>query len=231
MLAPWFQTVVIFLFWPLVLFGLFGSLRYFKSAKNRKEAWLWYGPVFFLLVFFIFGRQVWDALTLRYLTFFQFFIPALLAFCALSANPKKWHWKGLLILWMALHGSMLVFGFYSSSGQHPAQHIASRLEEMGLKAGFSEYWVSEPVRYFSKDRVLLNPYDVPPLSRRVEWASKNTDNIALVWLEGLDRPNLWGEVTRQIQSLNYHPLFKQNYPEEGWSVTVWKKDKKHPPVH
>jgi hypothetical protein len=47
----------------------------------------------------------------------------------------------------------------------------------------------------------------------------------LVWLEGLDHPDIWDEVVRQIQGLGYRPVFKQSFPEEGWSVFIWQKNK------
>jgi hypothetical protein len=144
----------------------------------------------------------------------------------LTSTQKAWKNLSLLIalaLWMLFDGLALGWNLQRYAGVHPAQLIANRLEGMGLKAGFANYWVSQPVRYFSRDQILLNSYNGRPISRRAEIAARNSHEIALVWLKGLDNPDELKEVSSQIESLGYRLSFMQSYSEEGWSITVWTK--------
>jgi hypothetical protein len=225
--AAWTHLVIPAVFWPLLVLSLAGSFFFFSGKKCWNEAFLWLAPFALFLFFFIFGSQSWDVLTFRYLGLFQIF-PGILTglFAAFLDRPlKNVYLLALIAVWIIFHGVMLSRTWMGNSPEHPAQHIAYRLEQMGVTAGFANYWVSEPVRYFSKNEVLLTPYDQPALSGQAEMAAQTSERIALVWLEGLDHPGLWDEVVRQIQSLHYHPVLKRVFAEEGWSVFIWQKNK------
>jgi hypothetical protein len=221
--SHWFLAP--YLFWPLLGTTFLASLAFFRSSTRLSEMGLWWTPSILFILFFIFGRQAWDALTLRYLGFWQL-APAIflgLWMISLRSRLESIFFYFILISWFFLNSFFLVLGIERTPLEHPAQRIAFRLEQEGYQAGFSSYWVSEPVCYFSEDRVLLAPYDHSPISRKVTFASQNKEKIALVWVEGLDHPNILEKVVRQIESLGYHLISKSVFKEEGWSIMGWEK--------
>jgi hypothetical protein len=218
-------TLTPYFFWPLLGFTLLAPIVFFRSATGLKDIWLWLMPPILFVFFFIFGKQAWDALTLRYLSFWQL-VPAIflgLWMVSFRGRHERIFFTFVLGLWVLFNSVFLIIDFENSNKEHPGQRIAARLEQAGYRAGFSNYWVSEPVCYFSNDRVLLTPYNHSPISRKALAASRNNNEIALVWVDGLDRPSVFGEVVRQIESLGYRRISKSDFKEEGWSITGLRK--------
>jgi hypothetical protein len=230
LLAPvsgiWTERVSPFIFWSLFIAGLVGMAKYFREKNQWKEAWVWWGPPFLMLAVFVFGSQVWDSLSLRYLGFLQVLPGFSISFwiASLGKNERKLGPVAVLAVWILLQGGLFIWDYGVVKRENPAYRIIARMEQMDCKTGYANYWVSEPVRYFSNEEILLTPYDQAPYSRRAGIAAQTSKKIALVWLEGLDHPDVFDEVVRQIQSLHYHAAFKQSFPEEGWSVFIWEKN-------
>ncbi len=63
-------------FGVLLALTLAVALKAILGKLDDKEMLLWFLPPVFFLAFFIFGNQAWDALTLRYIGFWQYFIPS-----------------------------------------------------------------------------------------------------------------------------------------------------------
>jgi len=79
------------------------------------------------------------------------------------------------------------------------------------------------VGYFSNGRVLLTPFDHPPLSRRALSAAQHDPKIALVWVEGLDHPERLPEIFRQLKTLGYRPISRTDFDQKSWSVIGLEK--------
>ncbi len=218
MFAPYF-------FWFLITVVIFGSFRFFSFENRFKEIWLWWGPAFLFVLFFIFGGQTWDSLTLRYLSFWQLVPAILLGLWAVSLRGsfKKKVFFIVLVCWVLFNALFLAVSLCQETKESPAQRIAAYLEGESYKAGFANYWVSEPVCYFSNNRVLLAPYNHMPISREATMAAQNSKKIVLVWLEGLDRPETFEKVVDQIKTMGYRPVKKKYFQDEGWFVMFWDK--------
>jgi hypothetical protein len=214
---------------PLIFWTLFGMTAigaFLSIPKPRwEEAVLWGGPFLSFLIFFIFSRQTWDAATLRYIGFGQL-VPALWlgvwASNETSIRSKK-IWIVVLSFWLGFNAVFLINDLRGPTHEHPGAYIAQRLEQMGIRAGFANYWVSEPIRYFSNDQVLIVAYNHPPISRKATFAAQNSREIGLVWLKGLDRPENLPEIENQLWALNYRPGRQFDFTSEGWDVFVWRK--------
>ncbi len=220
----WVSTLI---FWILLGLTLTMVLKTLKGKMESREFLLFFLPPILFLVFFIFGNQAWDALTLRYLGFWQYFIPILLGLVAVGRPlNSRYLWVGIMGLWV-------VFQTFFSVGQlkpHPGQFLAERLEKLGFKTGYSNYWASEVIRYYSGDKLLIAPYDHPPISRQVTEAAQNAPKIALVWIDGLDHPDRLAEVERQLENQGYRPSQKYDFKKEGWSILGFERQASKPPV-
>ncbi len=228
---PWVSFWVPLIFWVLFLATAVGSFLSLRKPRWA-EAILWGGPFLSFLVFFIFGSQSADALTLRYLGFGQL-VPALGLglWAAHSSVVKGWSgklWVILLSLWMVFNAIFLIANLRGPARQHPGAHIAVCLEQAGIRAGFANYWVSETVRYFSRNQILIAAYNRTPLSREAIAAAQNSREIGLIWVEGLDGPQALFEVEGQLRGLSYRLDHRVDFNQEGWSVFVWRKTRPNP---
>ena len=220
-----FWIFIPFFFWFILVITVFGSFRFFSFGNRFKEIWLWWGPAFLFVLFFIFSGQIWDSLTLRYMSFWQL-VPAIflgLWAVSLHSSYEKNFFSIILVFWVLFNTLFLTVGLCRETKENPAQRIATYLDSEGCWAGFANYWVSEPVCYFSNNRVLLAPYNHAPISREATMAAQNSKKIVLVWLEGLDRPETFEKVADQIKVMGYRPVKKKSFKDEGWFVIVWEK--------
>ncbi|MGH7739377.1 MAG: hypothetical protein ACREL1_04450 [bacterium] len=225
----WIDGCVPIVFW--ILFLAVGIGSYFFCQKNFHERLLWWGPFGSFLAFFIFSQQTWDAMTLRYLGFGQMVLGIWLGLWAADASKHRWGklWIVFLSLWIGFNAFFIARNLSGPARIHPGAYISERLEQLGIKAGFANYWVSETVRYFSQDQILIEPYNHSPISRKTLEAAQNSPKIGLIWLDGLDRPSAFPEIEKQLRSLNYKSAGRINFPGEGWRIFVWKKAPR-PPV-
>jgi len=222
----WTSFWVPLIFWVLFLATAIGSFLSLPKPR-RAEAVLWGGPFFSFLFFFILGSQSVDALTLRYLGFGQL-VPALWLgiWAAHSSVLKGWFgklWIVLLSLWVVFNASFLLMNLSGPAREHPGAHIAVCLERAGIRAGFANYWVSETVRYFSHDQILIAAYNRTPLSLQTITAAQNSQEIGLIWVDGLDGPQSLPVVEDQLRSLNYRLERRIDFSREGWNFFVWRK--------
>ena len=219
-LESWEMTSAPFVFWFLWSWALMGTWMALKRRGKLNElVWGW-GPAVLLALFFIFGAQSWDALTLRYLAFWQFFLPTTLGLWASCLiNPfKNFQWCLVVGLWAAVHGFLLIEYFIKAPHENPGHHIEVVLEKNGYEAGYANYWVADLVNYYSGGRVLLEPYNHAPLNKKALAASREKNHVALVWVRGLDLPGSLPEVFRQLRSLGYLPSEKLDFEGEDWMI-------------
>jgi hypothetical protein len=225
-LQPWFVSCTPFVFWGLWLWALGGTWFALRKVKKINEIVLWWGPSLLLAVFFVFGAQSWDALTLRYLSFWQIFLPMTLG---LWASCLKFPWKNIQLVlimccWVVVHGFLLTEYFLKSPYEHPAHHIEVALEQNGYSVGYSNYWCSEVVNYLSEGRVLLEPYDHIP-TNKTAWSEVHRENkIALVWIEGLDHPERFQKILGEIKASGYHVSKRLDFSQEGWFALGFEKE-------
>jgi|GEM_PF-5913830 len=227
---PGWDGLLHVIFWFLLAITFAMVLKSTFDKNEVKETFLFCLPPVFFLAFFVFGNQAWDALTLRYLGFWQFFIPILLGLAAARAGTKikKRFWVLVLSLWIGINTFFLAVRFTESPRPNPGQYLAVKLEQTGYQAGFCNYWASELIRYYSKDKVLMSSYDAAPISQRAFAAAQMSRKIALVWIQGLDHPDRLPEVERQIISLGYRPFQRIDFTGEGWSILGWEKQASKP---
>jgi hypothetical protein len=218
----WFQGFCSWAFVLLVFATFFLGLLTPKEEK-RRERMLLLSPMLMFLLFFIFGSQVWDALSLRYLWFFQF-VPALVLGKAMEYGEKRAAWsKFVLASWMALDLAALaplLFHPYHS----PARAICKELLDRDARCGFANYWASEMIRYESDDQLRFAPYDHSPISFAAYQGSLTAPDTYVVWVQGLDPSTGPQVLSERIAALGYWPVSRTDYPE-GWSLYQWKKRK------
>jgi hypothetical protein len=213
------------IFWLLLALTLAAALKAILGKMERREMLLWFLPPVLFLAFFVFGNQAWDALTLRYIGFWQYFIPILLGMAAAQAG-KSTHrgpWVWVLGLWLLVQTLFLFAQWMGPERPNPGRLLAERVEQAGYHAGYCNYWASELIRFYSQDRVLMAPYNHAPISRRVTEAVQTSPKVALVWVEGLDHPDRFPLVVNQLVLMGYRPSQKIEFKREGWSILGWEK--------
>jgi hypothetical protein len=225
--SPWAgrEILLTFLFWSLFFLGGIFLALYFKGArKERREAFLWLLPPALSLFFFIFGAQVWDSMSLRYLGMWQFFLPAWFGFGALFLTKigKRWIAVCLMVALVAIHGIWLSAYLRVPVRTHPGAWIAGRLESIGVRSGYAHYWVSEVVRYYSKERVLLVPLQDPAAAWR-NLPSVEDSKVVLVWVPGLDKPQSLPGAIQTIEGKGYRLRRRWDQGPEKWTVFLFEK--------
>jgi hypothetical protein len=106
--------------------------------------------------------------------------------------------------------------------RHPAALIAERLENAGIRWGYSNYWVSEVVRYYSKDHVCL----VPNPDLALHWRRTpqiDSSRLVLIWVPGLDKPQYFTEAVQAIEKRGYRCTGRWDQGKENWSVYIFEK--------
>jgi hypothetical protein len=226
----WPDWVVGLVFWVLLAFTLAAAFKGILGKMEKREILLWFLPPALFLAFFVFGNQAWDALTLRYIGFWQYFIPILLGLAAAQAGKSilRGPWVWVLGLWLLVQTLFLVAQWIGPERPNPGRLLAERVEQAGYHAGYCNYWASELIRYYSQDRVLMAPYNHLPISRRVTETVQTSPKVALVWVEGLDHSDKFPEVANQLAVMGYHPTQKIEFKQEGWSILGWEKQPSKP---
>jgi hypothetical protein len=100
---------------------------------------------------------------------------------------------------------------------HPAERVISVLEDMGLRAGWANGWVSGVVNFISNNRICLNQYNFEPADRKAEWLSYHSPRIAVVSVDGLDAPQQIQRLLIGLEKIGYHPFARWRF-KAGWSI-------------
>jgi hypothetical protein len=129
---------------------------------------------------------------------------------------------GIAFFFILGSGAILAERLERAPAAHPAKVVLEGLREMGLRAGYANYWVSEPVRFLSRDQTALTPYNKPPFSRSAFSKAHHEAEIAFVVLEGLDLPEQVSAAVGQIQKSGYKLVRRKDF-ENGWFVLVFDR--------
>ncbi len=180
-------------------------------------------PVVLLLFFFLLSDHVSDALCFRYFTYWPVGI-ALGLGSLLEATPEKRKklmgiFLGLLFL---IQTAIFVHRVHKIPAHHPAEQVIAALDHLGLKAGWANGWVSGAVDFISGDRIYLNQYNFEPADRKAEWLAYHSPRIAVVSVDGLDRPELIRELLSKLENLGYHSSGGFRF-KEGWTLIELRK--------
>jgi len=207
------------LFWLMLAGTAYGFARMVHREWKRwyEDVFLWVFPPLSLLVFFILSSQVFGVLSLRYLQPLLLFPFALLGLWAASSSGRL-GWIMVLTIWLSFHGVALFLGFSSPRPIHPAQWMANRLEKMGVSAGYADFWISESVRYISKDRVLLTAYNYRSFDDQAERAARVQREVSLVCVHGVGSSEMFEEMNRRLLLGGYRQAGVSDFKDEGWFV-------------
>jgi len=211
--------------WVTFAFSFFGFYQLYRNDKEKRSfICLTLGPAALFFLFFIFGSQVWDALSFRYLSFFVLFIPMGFGLSVYYLFHKR---KVIAILalavWIAGYGFILFHRIQRLPGFFPSMVIESGLEQTGIDAGYADYWVSEVTRYLSQNRLAIVPYNADPFSGSAYKRAHFESKIGLIVLEGLDRPQLIEKAQIEIIKSGYFPVKKWSF-DGGWSIVEFHRE-------
>lgn len=189
-------------FFGVTLGTAFWGLYQLASQKpNGKKVSVFFAiPGILFLIFFLFGSQVKDLRGCRYLIYFPFVVSLGLAVTWVKGGRML---RGAVALIWIAHFSVLFLKFFSGPTVHPARVALHRLEVLGLSKGFASGWLSEPVRYFSRGKILLTPYNLPPLYLPAVRKALTGDETYLVWIPSLDKQGLGPTVMQEIQKAGF----------------------------
>jgi len=210
--------------WVTFTFSFFGFYQLYRNDKEKRSfVCLTLGPAALFFFFFVFGSQVWDALSFRYLSFFILLVPMGFGLSVYYLFRKR---KVIAILalavWIAGYGFILFHRIQRLPDFFPSKIIERGLDQTGINAGYADYWVSEVTRYLSGNRLAIVPYNADPFScsayKRAHFESK----IGLIILEGLDRPQLIEKAQIEIIKSGYFPVKKWNF-EGGWYIVEFHR--------
>jgi hypothetical protein len=217
----WVWTLVLFL---STVFG-FWSCRRNVRRKGMPTLWLAF-PAIAYVVFFVVSSQVVDFRSLRYLNFILLFLCLGFGMVAhsLAKCGKNW-FVAVLLAWALVNGYWTLHRLVLLPRQGSFQVIQQALEDRGLRSGYANSWVSEGVRYLSRDRFLLNPTNVPPVSREAFQAAHRDKRIALVLVDSMDSPEKSGQIVSEIEKSGYRPTGRYRFEIPGWSIVEFERVK------
>lgn len=205
-------------------FSIWGFHQLDRSdPKKRDFVILAVGPAALFILFFIFGNQVWDALSFRYLSFWIIFIPMGFGIAIyLLFQKKRSITIAVLMVWLAGYGFILTHRIERLPGIFPSKVIEKELDKIGVTAGYANYWTSEVIRYLSGNRLAIVPYNVPSFSCAAYERAHNEKRIGLIVLEGLDRPLEATRAKMEIIKSGYVPTRKWNF-DGNWFILEFER--------
>ena len=215
---------VFFFFWTPLLF-IFSLAGYFLAWKSGFKgvvisAFL---PAIFLLMFFLFSDHVWDALCFRYFVYWPVAVAiGLGAMAEWAFGRKRSHILGILLAFFVIQSAIYFHRIATLPEVHPAERIIQVLDELNLKAGWANRWVSDAVNFFSNGHVCLNQYQFEPIDRKAEWLAHNSPRIAVISVEWLDRPQNIQLLLQKLEQIGYQPTSNYHF-KEGWSLVELDK--------
>jgi len=221
-LGQWMDRILVFAGFLGAFWGVRGWAR--DSAVGWRDAAPLWVPTVAFTAFFLFSSQTWDALSFRYLYFLLVFWAA--GWGCLWVRAAKPASRALIGVALGLLVCGHAYRWRNLTGGSPAVVLVSGLTEDGETRGFANHWVAALLNYGSRDKLRFEPYDAAPGSKSLDAEIRASNRITLVWVEGLDRPEVFQAAVSQLKGIGYRQTGGHPRPG-GWGTLDFSRPSGH----